>query len=189
MLKRREFRTAGISKSFRFHTDKINQRNSARDLGPAAKIKEIENPTASRRRLSSALEAGASVYFLEAPRKALRVLASDIRRYFAFCEPNDTPTCPIRGKHALRRIDLFNETATSQQYVNSLRKLCYLLRKSLDGDNKAVFHAAYGVRRAGNNLIRFPNFTRSEIVWRIVRRFGNEDELARLPYLSFLCAL
>ena len=59
----------------------------------------------------------------------------------------------------------------------------------LDWATKAAVHAAYGLRLAGANRIRFPNFIRIELVWRLLRCFGNEGELARLAFLSFLRAL
>lgn len=49
--------------------------------------------------------------------------------------------------------------------------------------------AAYGLLLEGSYRVRFPNFIRIELIWRIIRFFGNNDGLARLAYLPFLFAL
>ena len=67
--------------------------------------------------------------------------------------------------------------------------MCYVLRESLEWSSKAVVRAAYGLRLGAANRIRFPNFIRSEIVWKLTRHIVDGDEFTRLAYLSFLFAL
>ena len=188
-LKGREFRATGFAKSFKFHEKKLNQGKTFQALGPAAKIRALKESNISKHRLSNFLEAGATLSLLKASRKAFKGLASAIRCYFSFCELKGIKPFPIKERYILQWSALFNETATFQQYVNSLRKVCYILRESLDWSSRAVVHAAYGLRLAASNRIRFPNFIRSEILWKLIRFFGQDDEFTHLAYISFLFAL
>ena len=187
-LRGREFRATGFMKSFTFHSKKLKQGSSFEKLGPAAKIRALKDANIPRHRLSNYLEAGSSVSLLKASRKAFKGLASAIRCYFAFCELKGIRPFPISERYVLQMSTLFAETATFQQYVNSLRKVCYILRYPLDWSTKAVCHAAFGLRLAGQNRIRFPNFIRSELIWKMVTQLGPENEFARLAYISFLFA-
>ena len=126
---------------------------------------------------------------LKASRKAFKGLASAIRCYFSFCELKGTRPFPIKERIILQWSALFNETATFQQYVNSLRKVCYILRHPLDWATRAVVHAAYGLRLASSNRIKFPNFIRSGIIWKLIRFFNDDDEFVHLAYIAFLFAL
>ena len=83
---------------------------------------------------------------------------------------------------------MFKDGATFQQYVNSLRKACYVLRRPLDWSTRAVVHTCYGMRLAGDNKIRFPNFIRSTLVWKIIKSEGPKSEMAILAYVAFLFA-
>ena len=141
------------------------------------------------KRLSSFLDAGASTSLLKDSRKAFNGAASAIRCYLALCELKGTRPFPIKERVVLQRSALFNETATFQQYINSMRKVCYILREPLDWATKAVVHAAYGLRLASANRIRFPNFIRIELIWRLNRCLWEDDALSRLAYISCLSAL
>ena len=59
----------------------------------------------------------------------------------------------------------------------------------LDWATNAAVHTEYGMRMAGKNMIRFPNFIRSALIWRLVRGLSNNDELGRMAYISFLFAI
>ena len=95
----------------------------------------------------------------------------------------------IKERYILNRGDLFNETATSQKYANSLRKVRYVRHEPIRWDAKGVVRAAYGLRLASGNRNRFPNFIRSEIARMLIRHFGGNDEFTRMAYISFLFAL
>ena len=73
-------------------------------------------------------------------------------------------------------------------FLDHILRNIYILRQSLEWSTRAVCHAAYGLRLAGNNRIRFPNFIRSELIWRLAAHFGDDDEFVRLAYISFLFA-
>ena len=63
-----------------------------------------------------------------------------------------------------------------------------MLRKSVDWSTPAVIHAAYALRLVGGNRIRFPNFIRIELIWRIIKSEPKGSELPQLAYLAFLFA-
>ena len=85
----------------------------------------------------------------------------------------------MKKKYILQRSSLFSETATFQQYANSLRKARYLFRKPTDW-------SAFAIRLAGKNRIRFHNFIRSELIWRIVSSEPGNSLFPRLPFLACL---
>ena len=67
-------------------------------------------------------------------------------------------------------------------------KACYVRRKPTDWSTPAVIHASYALRLAGKNRIRFPNFIRSELIWRIASAEPKDSEFPHLAYLAFLFA-
>ena len=107
-------------------------------MGPAAKLRALRFPNASRAKMNRLFETGASANVLKSSRRAIGGVASAVRRYTAFCGINGIRPFPAQEKYVLQRSSVFNETATFQQYVNSLRKACYVLRRPTDWSNPAV---------------------------------------------------
>ena len=137
---------------------------------------------------SGYLEEGTSDSLLKALEKAFSGLASDIRCYFAFCELKGIRPLPPRGRYVAQWSTFFKDGATYRQYVNSLRKVCYILHPPLDWSTGAVCHAAYGLRLDGGSRIRLPNFIRIGLIWRLVAHFEDEDEFYRLSFIASLFA-
>ena len=184
----REFKAARVTKSLKSHARKLRQGKSFLSLGPEGEIRDLKEANLPRQEVPIFLEEGASRTLLNAPRKATDGLEFAIWCYFFFSELNGIRPFPGQERNIMRRSALFNDGGNFRQYINSLRKAGYLTRIPTDWSAKAVIHAAYGLRLAGNNRIRCPNFTRSDLVWELVKKFGSRDEIARLAYRSFLCA-
>ena len=119
-IKGREFFRAKLVRNFRFNLKILKQPAKFDKLGPSAKLEALRSSNASRPKLNRYLETGASVNLLKSSRRAIGGAASAIRCYVSFCELKGIRPFPAKEKYILRRSALFNETATFQQYVNSL---------------------------------------------------------------------
>ena len=83
-IKGGELRKSNISKSLRFHTNKLKQKKNFADLGPAAKLKALKDANLSRSRTSKFFEAGATVNILKASRKTLGGWLQRLGAIFSF---------------------------------------------------------------------------------------------------------
>lgn len=96
---------------------------------------------------------------------------------------------PVHEETIEARSSIFNAAPAFSNYLNFLKKACFLNGDNVDWLTPAVINIARGLKLPGVGEIRFPNFINSAVAHKIIKREGAISEFARLAYVSYHCAL
>ena len=89
----------------------------------------------------------------------------------------------------LERIPISNPGGTFTNYINYLRKACFYLERPVRWHTPAAANLIKGLKLAGIDKFKFPNFVDIHLIVRIIRHETRFSEFAQLAYVAFLVAL
>ena len=93
---------------------------------------------------------------------------------------------PPTERSVMARGALFAPGKSFRNYIGHLRKGCILLGCDANWAAKAIYAAASGLRKARKGVFKFPNFSLSKDVFRIVDFLLWDREFDQLIFLAFL---
>ena len=170
-------------------SEKLTRKPAGPSIGPCARLKALRATRVPRGQILRYCTAGMRRKAIRAIQLSLPAFASAARCFFSFCELISVPAFPVSERAVLLWSAIFNEGRTYGNYLNFARKACFYLNSPTDWFTAAVVNASRGLRAAGKEKFRFPNFTRSEIALNVISFEPHSSQFDQLAFCAFLFAL
>ena len=166
--------------------DRVILPESFARMGPARKIQLLQKSNITPLQANRFIADNLQMNLLKQVRGSLAGISSSYRFYVAFCDWREVQPFPPSEELILQWSTVFNDTATYGNYVSLLEKACFFLRCSTTWLTPAVRHVARGLKKCQDRSFRFPNFTRSQLLAKILAHETVTSEFAQACFLSFL---
>ena len=157
-------------------------------MGPVDRIKAIRDsrqaPTLVRRFLQDRTQAN----LLKQVRGSLPAIGSALNCLAYFCELRDVRPFPPSDHLFVDRRSACSDAAAFANYSSHLQKVCFFIGCSTSWQMSAVRHVAKRLKKRHGASLRLPNFIRSRLILRIIRRGRGRIEFPHARWLSFLLA-
>ena len=158
-------------------------------LGPAAKIRKLNELSCSSTAITSFLNTGAQLNLLRQVQDSLSSVASGIQCYGSFCDLEDVPYFPPSAEIVLRWSALFSPGRSFGMYVSHLTKACQLLGYGMEWRSSAVQGAVKGLANAMDMSLKFDNYMNLKLFRRVILAETLSTDFGKFMYLSFIFVL
>ena len=125
---------------------------------------------------------------LKQVRGSLPAICSALNCYVAFCDLREVQPFPVTERLVLEWSAAFDSTATFANYASRIQKVCFFIGPPASWQTPAVRHVANGLKKCQENSFKFPNFSRIDLLLRIIRHETVVSECAQACWMSFLFA-